>query len=129
MAERYGDGSVRITCEENVIFANVPNDKVQAMLAEPLFKRFKANPGPLLSGMVSCTGNQFCGFGLAETKARAVKVRAGRPGPYEQRRHSTASGTPAQPRALSITAWTAAHNLRAALVSEPCVPAALGDPH
>ncbi|GLC36087.1 hypothetical protein PLESTB_001382100 [Pleodorina starrii] len=74
VAEKYGDGTVRITCEENVIFVNVPDAKLPEMLAEPLFQRFKVNPGPLLRGMVSCTGNQFCGFGLAETKARAVKV-------------------------------------------------------
>ncbi|KAG2489125.1 hypothetical protein HYH03_012351 [Edaphochlamys debaryana] len=74
VAEKYGDGTVRITCEENVIFPNIPDAKVQAMLAEPLFQRFKVFPGALLAGMVSCTGNQFCGFGLAETKARAVKV-------------------------------------------------------
>ncbi|PNH10821.1 Ferredoxin--nitrite reductase, chloroplastic [Tetrabaena socialis] len=86
VAEQYGDGTVRITCEENVLFVNVPDAKLPQMLADPLFKRFTASPGPLLSGMVSCTalelkrartvcsGNQFCGFGLAETKARAVKV-------------------------------------------------------
>ncbi len=59
MADKYGDGTVRITCEENVLFVNVPDDKLPAMLAEPLFQRFKVNPGPLLSGMVSCTGG--CG--------------------------------------------------------------------
>ncbi|KXZ49557.1 hypothetical protein GPECTOR_20g411 [Gonium pectorale] len=74
VAEKYGDGTVRITCEENVIFVNVPDEKLPAMLAEPLFQRFKVNPGLLLRGLVACTGNQFCGFGLAETKARAVKV-------------------------------------------------------
>lgn len=74
VADKYGDGTVRITCEENVLFVNVPDAKLPAMLEEPLFKRFKVNPGPLLAGLVSCTGNQFCGFGLAETKARAVKV-------------------------------------------------------
>nr|CAA70137.1 nitrite reductase [Chlamydomonas reinhardtii] len=74
VAEKYGDGTVRITCEENVIFTNVPDAKLEAMKAEPLFQRFPIFPGVLLSGMVSCTGNQFCGFGLAETKAKAVKV-------------------------------------------------------
>ncbi|GIL76708.1 hypothetical protein Vretimale_8819 [Volvox reticuliferus] len=74
IAETYGDGTVRITCEENVLFVNVPDAKLPDMLAEPLFQRFKVNPGPLLRGLVSCTGNQFCGFGLAETKARAVQV-------------------------------------------------------
>ncbi|GFR51551.1 hypothetical protein Agub_g13970 [Astrephomene gubernaculifera] len=74
VAEQYGDGTVRVTCEENVIFVNVPDEKIPAMLAEPLFQRFKVNPGLLLRGMVSCTGNQFCGFAMVETKQRAVRV-------------------------------------------------------
>ena len=45
VAEIYGDGSVRLTCEENVVFANVPEDKVEAMLSEPLFLKLKVFPG------------------------------------------------------------------------------------
>lgn len=41
----YGDGTARLTCEENILFVNVPNDKLPAMLAEPIFKKFKVNPG------------------------------------------------------------------------------------
>lgn len=73
-AEQYGDGTVRLTCEENVIFVNVPDAKLDAMLADPLFERFKIKSGLLARGMVSCTGNQFCGFGLAETKNLAIRV-------------------------------------------------------
>ena len=40
LAEKYGDGTVRFTCEENVLFPNIPNEKVDAMLKEELFKRF-----------------------------------------------------------------------------------------
>jgi sulfite reductase beta subunit-like hemoprotein len=43
--QKYGDGTVRLTCEENVLFVNVPKDNVDAMLAEPLFKKFPTNPG------------------------------------------------------------------------------------
>nr|QBQ03924.1 ferredoxin-nitrite reductase [Haematococcus lacustris] len=74
LAEKYGDGSVRLTCEENVLFVNVPDASVQGLLAEPLLQRFKANPGNLTRAMVSCTGSQFCGFGLAETKNRAMAL-------------------------------------------------------
>lgn len=76
IAETYGDGTVRLTCEENIIFVNVPEAKVDAMLAEPLFQRHKVNPGPLARGLVSCTGAQFCGFALIETKQRAQTVAA-----------------------------------------------------
>lgn len=74
VADKYSGGEVRITCEENVIFPNVPNDSVPAMLKEPLFQRFKVDAGNLTRAMVSCTGSQFCGFGLVETKNRAIAV-------------------------------------------------------
>ncbi|MEW5308880.1 MAG: hypothetical protein WDW38_000804 [Sanguina aurantia] len=74
VAEKYGDGTVRLTCDQDIIFTNVLNENIEAMLAEPLFQRFQVNPGNLVRGMVSCTGNQFCGFGMAETKGKSVKV-------------------------------------------------------
>jgi ferredoxin-nitrite reductase len=75
LAETYGDGTIRITCEENVIFANVPEAMVAGLTSEPLLvEKFKFNPGKLEAGMVSCTGSQFCGFGLVETKNRAMAV-------------------------------------------------------
>jgi len=45
IAEVYGDRTARLTCEENILFVNVPNDKLPAMLAEPIFQKFKVNPG------------------------------------------------------------------------------------
>jgi len=76
IAEVYGDGTARLTCEENILFVNVPNDKLPAMLAEPIFQNFKVNPGNLERGLVSCTGSQFCGFALIETKNRAMQLVA-----------------------------------------------------
>jgi len=76
VAERYSGGEARVTCEENLVFPNVPDASLAAMLAEPLFERFPTDPGPLARGLVSCTGSQFCGFGLVETKGRAVAVAA-----------------------------------------------------
>lgn len=40
VAEKYGNGTVRVTCEENVLFVNVPNENVDQMLKERLFERF-----------------------------------------------------------------------------------------
>lgn len=45
IAEVYGDGTTRLTCEENILFVNVPNEKLPAMLDEPIFQKFKVNPG------------------------------------------------------------------------------------
>ncbi len=48
---------------------------LQCCLAEWHCHGFFAT-GPLERGMVSCTGSQFCGFGLVETKNRAMRIVA-----------------------------------------------------
>lgn len=77
-AEAYGEGTVRCTVDENVVFPNVPVDRVDAMLAEPLFERFVVPSrefAPMLTtALVSCTGAQFCGLALAETKAPLLDI-------------------------------------------------------
>jgi ferredoxin-nitrite reductase len=57
-----------------VLFPNVPEANLAALQAEPFFLKYKINPGNLERGLVSCTGSQFCGFALIETKARAMAV-------------------------------------------------------
>lgn len=74
LAEEYGDGDVRLTAEQNFVLSGVPDDKVDALLAEPLLAKFSTNPGPVMEGMVSCTGNQFCGFAMVETKMNAKRL-------------------------------------------------------
>jgi ferredoxin-nitrite reductase len=73
-AERHGDGTVRLTVEENVVLPNVPDANLAALALEPIFQRFPIGGGPLLRGLVSCTGAQFCGVALIETKNRALRV-------------------------------------------------------
>ncbi|GMH42870.1 hypothetical protein BSKO_10789 [Bryopsis sp. KO-2023] len=74
LAEKYGDGTVRITCEENVLFVNVPEGNVEGLLAEPLLQKWKVDAGKLERALVSCTGSQFCGFAMIETKKHALQV-------------------------------------------------------
>lgn len=74
VADRYSSGEMRVTVEQNVIFPNVPNDQVDALLAEPLVAKYPATPGKLAAGLVSCTGAQFCGIALIETKNRAMEL-------------------------------------------------------
>lgn len=76
LAERYGDGNLRLTVDQNIIFPNIKDVDVEAFLAEPLCAKFPSNPGNLSRGLVSCTGSQFCGFGMVETKNRAIHVAA-----------------------------------------------------
>ncbi|XP_073028782.1 ferredoxin--nitrite reductase, chloroplastic-like [Primulina eburnea] len=75
LADLYGSGELRLTVEQNIIIPNVENSKIEALLNEPLLRdRFSPEPPLLMKGLVACTGNQFCGQAIIETKARALKV-------------------------------------------------------
>lgn len=75
LADNYGTGELRLTVEQNIIIPNVDNSKLDALLKEPLLKeRFLPEPPLLMKTLVACTGNQFCGQAIIETKARALKV-------------------------------------------------------
>lgn len=72
IAEVYGTGEIRFTVEQNLIIPNIPDSRLESFLQEPLLERFSVNPENLMRGLVSCTGSQFCGFALIETKNRAL---------------------------------------------------------
>jgi ferredoxin-nitrite reductase len=74
MARRYGSGELRFTEAQNVLIVNVPAERVEALLAEPLLQRFKSEPGALMAEAVSCTGNRYCSFALIPTKTTAQVV-------------------------------------------------------
>jgi ferredoxin-nitrite reductase len=69
--ETYGSGELRFTVEQNGIITNVPNERLDALLADPLLQKFAIAPHNLQRSVVSCTGAQFCSFALMETKQRA----------------------------------------------------------
>jgi ferredoxin-nitrite reductase len=74
LADTYSAGEIRLTVEQNVILPNVDESVIDKLLAEPTLNgdsRLKANPGFIEGNIVSCTGAQFCGLALIETKAHA----------------------------------------------------------
>lgn len=75
IADEYGSGELRLTVEQNIVIPNIENSRIGTLLNEPLLKnRFSPSPPLLMKGLVACTGNQFCGQAIIETKARALKV-------------------------------------------------------
>jgi nitrite reductase (NADH) large subunit len=74
LADRYGNGDVRMTVGQNVIITNVPEAKLGALTDEPLFKDLPFDPSPIMRGLVSCTGSDYCGLALIETKGYAIEV-------------------------------------------------------
>lgn len=77
LADKYSEGEIRLTVEQNLILPNVDEDKVDELLAEPTLNgdsRFKVNPGMIEGNVVTCTGAQFCSLALIETKSNAEDV-------------------------------------------------------
>jgi ferredoxin-nitrite reductase len=75
LARAYGTGEIRLTHQQNVLIPHVPNDRVQALLAEPLVaEELSAAPPLFTRGVQSCTGKEFCGLAKIHTKDRAGEI-------------------------------------------------------
>jgi nitrite reductase (NADH) large subunit len=74
LADRYGDGDVRVTPGQNLVIANVPETRIGALADEPLFQELPFDPSPIMRGLVACTGNDYCSLALIETKGYAIAV-------------------------------------------------------
>ena len=77
LAERYGNGDMRMTTSQNLVIANVPETRIGALTEEPIFKELPFDPSPIMRGLVCCTGNDYCGMALIDTKGYAIKVARG----------------------------------------------------
>lgn len=74
LAKTYGNGDLRTTNTQNIIIPNVPDEHVEALLAEPLLQTFTPFPPKFIGHAVSCTGIEFCNLALVETKARMKSI-------------------------------------------------------
>lgn len=77
LADAYSGGEIRLTVEQNIILPNIDNDKVDSLLKEDAVgkgSRLQVNPGFIEGNVVSCTGAQFCGLALIETKSNAESI-------------------------------------------------------
>ena len=77
LADTYSAGEVRLTVEQNIILPNVDESAVAALLKEPALNgdsRLSVDPGHIVGHTVSCTGSQFCGLAMIETKANAEYI-------------------------------------------------------
>ncbi|MGL4522329.1 MAG: nitrite/sulfite reductase [Bacilli bacterium] len=70
IAKKYGNGEVRTCNSQNIIIANVPDEHVEELLAQPLFERISTNPSSFIAYSVSCTGIEYCNLALVETKEK-----------------------------------------------------------
>jgi len=69
LADRYGDGAIRTSNTQNLILANIADDKVEALLQERLLQRLNPFEKSFSAYSLACVGKEFCPFALAQTKA------------------------------------------------------------
>jgi ferredoxin-nitrite reductase len=74
IADEYGDGSIRTCNSQNIILANIPDDKVDTLLKEQLLERLTPFPKLFTAHSISCTGNEFCNLAIVETKERMKSI-------------------------------------------------------
>ncbi len=78
LADKYSQGEIRLTVEQNFLLPNVDESVVEQLLAEPALapgsSRLQVFPGKIEGHIISCTGAEFCGLALVETKSNAERV-------------------------------------------------------
>jgi ferredoxin-nitrite reductase len=73
LAREYGDDEIRLTLNQNLLLPHLPGDRLAALREESLLDRYSPDPGPFTQGIVTCTGSEFCSYGIIETKRRALR--------------------------------------------------------
>ena len=68
LAERFGSGHLRTTVGQNLLFVDIPNESVRAMVDELTKLGLPVEGSQFWRGAVACTGTEFCKLALTETK-------------------------------------------------------------
>jgi sulfite reductase (ferredoxin) len=74
LADAYGSGRVRTTTEQKLLILDVPEDRVDDLLADLEGTDLQARPSAFRRGTMACTGIEFCKLAIVETKGRAREL-------------------------------------------------------
>ncbi len=74
LAERYGDGTMRLSAMQNLLVLNVPDAQVPALLADAELAGLSFGASPFQRGTASCTGREYCKLAITETKAFSIRL-------------------------------------------------------
>ncbi len=74
ICKKYNAGGIALTATQNFIVYGVKDEVVQALADEFVSLGYPYNPTPFRARLQSCTGKEFCKFGITETKEFAKKV-------------------------------------------------------
>jgi sulfite reductase (ferredoxin) len=68
LAERFGNGQLRTTIMQNLLFINIPSQKAAELARELEQIGLHVEGSPFWHGAIACTGTEFCKLAIAETK-------------------------------------------------------------
>jgi sulfite reductase (ferredoxin) len=71
LSDAFGAGRIRLTTQQKMVVADVPDDRVDALVAALEDEDMRVRASTFRRGTMACTGIEFCKLALAETKARA----------------------------------------------------------
>src|SRR5579871_1213265 len=76
IAERFCEGDLRTTNQQNFLFPNIAEADLEAAQQALRAAGFQWDVSEFHKGAVSCTGNEFCNLAITETKARLREIVA-----------------------------------------------------
>ena len=71
---KYGDGRIRLDVEQSLYLVGVGAEKMDALLAEPFFGKYKSAASPYFNHLVACAGTEHCPFGVIPNKPDAIEM-------------------------------------------------------
>jgi ferredoxin-nitrite reductase len=74
IAERFGNGEIRLSVWQNLIIPNIAAEHLDAAKAALLAAGLSFKAGAVMSGTVACTGNRGCRYAASDTKTHAVAL-------------------------------------------------------
>jgi len=74
LAQRYGDGDIRLTVWQNLLLSGIASDDIDIVKEKIEAMDLAWSASNLRAGMVACTGAFGCRFGLAHTKENATRI-------------------------------------------------------
>ena len=74
IAEKYGNGEVRLTVWQNLLIPNIPTEYLEAACNSLRAAALDYEAGRVMSGTVACTGSCGCRFAATDTKSHALEL-------------------------------------------------------
>lgn len=74
IAKKYDITAIRATTTQNFVITDLPSENANAAAKELETISIDVNPSPFKARTLSCTGINFCKYGISETKDLATKL-------------------------------------------------------